>query len=156
MNPDDFEQQLQRQALQPPPAAWREEILQAARANIPTAVSGRESELLTGWRALLARIPLAWGAVAALWLVILGVNSFMAGPAIATIASTSAPAPRDAMTVWNLQRTGESLLANRLTDGPDLVPFQAQPTAPPRPRSDRRRDDGFGTFYPEANIQTIA
>lgn len=154
MNPDDFEKQLQRQSLQQPPAAWREEILAAARANIRTTGPAGESDLLSGWRALLARIPLAWGAVAALWLVIIGVNSLMSGPAI--MVSASSLAPREAMVVWRLQRAQTSLLANGLTDFPDLSPHQETPNASPRPRSDRRRDDGLGELGATSKLSTIA
>lgn len=155
MKMDNFEKRLQRQPLRQPPAAWREEILASARANIPTSGHACTSELLTGWRALLARIPAAWGAVAALWLVILGVNSLLSGPAITKIASTPGPASHEPMTVWNLQRAEYSLLANHQTDSPDLAPAPRQPAVPPPPRSDIRRDDGFGGFVP-GQLTTLA
>ena len=106
MNPDDFEQQLQRQSLRQPPAAWREEILAAARANIRPARSATESDWLVGWRAFLARIPLAWGAVAAVWAVIIGANLLMAGPSIAAthlMAIISRLTPQDTGKVFDWQ-----------------------------------------------------
>ncbi len=144
MNPDDFEKQLQRQPLRQPPAAWRGEILAAARANIRATQRPAEAGLLASWRALLTRFPVAWGAVAALWLVIIGANSLLSGPSIST--SASAPANNATMTAWSLQRVQVSLLANGLTDFPDIAPPRETPSAPPRPRSERRRDDGFGGF----------
>jgi hypothetical protein len=156
MNPDDFEKQLQRQPSCQPPAAWREEILTAARSNIRAPRRAGESDLLTGWRALLARIPLAWGAVAALWLVIIGVNSLMSGPVITVIASTPAPPQREAMTVWSLQRAEIGLLANGLADAPDIAPRRETPGVPPRPRSDRRRDDGFSELGTTLRHSTLA
>jgi hypothetical protein len=157
MNTDDFEKQLERQSLRQPPAAWREEILAAACASIPASAPARESELLAGWRALLARIPLAWGAVAALWLVIIGANSLMSGPAIKMVAKSSAPASarHEPMTVWNLQRAEVGLLANRLTGAPDVEPMRVSPNAPPRPRSDRRREEGFGGFETPPQLSTL-
>lgn len=143
MNTDDFEKRLQHQPLQQPPATWRGEILTAAHANLPTSAIVRESELLAGWRALLARIPVAWGAVAALWLIIIGTNALMSGPAITVMASSSASAPREGMTVWQWQRMEAGLLANGPTDFPDLAPPRETPAAPPRPRSDRRREEGL-------------
>ncbi len=157
MNSDDFEKQLQRTPLQPPPAAWRAEILAAAHANIrSTTASIPEAGLLASWRALLARIPLAWGAVAALWLVIIGVNSLMSGPAITVIARSSTPVQHEPMTVWNLQRAEARLLANEQTDPIEFTPRREAPAALPSPRSDRRREDGFGGFECREQSTTVA
>jgi len=154
MNPDDFEKQLQHQPLRQPPAAWREEILTIARANISKSASARESELLAGWRVWLARFPVAWGAVAALWLVIIGANSLVSGPSIAV--SASAPAPRATLATWSLQRAQVNLLANGFGDFPDLAPPRETPSAPPRPRSERRRDDGLGETATPSNLSAFA
>ena len=155
MKTDDFEKRLQCQPLQTPPAAWREEILTAARANLRKPESVEEAGLLTGWRALLARIPVAWGAVAALWLVIIGANSLMSGPASTMVASSPGPASHEPMTVWNLQRAEYSLLVNHQTDAPELSPAPRRPAVPPPPRSDIRRDGGFGSFVP-GHLTTLA
>jgi len=144
MNPDNFEQQLQRQPLRPPPAAWRDEILATARANVRRPVSKDEADLVTGWRAFLARIPQAWGAVAAVWAVIIGVNLLMAGPSVAIMAGSAGSAPPEKMTLWSLQRAEMSLLADHLTETPE--PARRPPAAAPTPRSDRRREEGFGGF----------
>ena len=146
MKPDDFEKQLQRQPLRQPPAAWREQILAATQANIPREKRVAETELLTGWRALLARIPVAWSAVAAVWLFIVGVNSWMSGPVITIATAAPSPASHEAMTVWNLQRAEIGLLANGMPEIPEFTPRRETPGTPPRPRSDRRREDGFGEF----------
>jgi len=152
MNPDDFEKQLERQSLRPPPTAWREEILAAARANIRPASHSAESDLLVGWRAFLARIPLAWGAVAAVWAVIIGVNLLISGPSVTIMAGSAGSAPQDRMTLWSLQRAEMSLLADHLTDDSDPAPR----IAPPRPRSDRRREEGFGGFEFRDQSTTVA
>ena len=76
MNPDDFEKQLQRQALQPPPAAWREQILQAARSSVPVASPSAAKcfSLATWWRELILPARYAWGALVAVWIVIAAVS----------------------------------------------------------------------------------
>lgn len=144
MNMDEFEKQLERQPLRKPPATWREEILASARVEI----RGGEATGVLGWlgdaRALLARMPVAWSAVAAIWLVIIGVNSLLSGPLEPAVAKTSAPAPHNELTVWNLRRMEMSLLANGPGSLPELAPPRSSPAAPPRPRSDRRSADGFG------------
>ena len=70
--PDDFEQRLRRSPPAPLPAAWRAEILSAARA----AAMQREPESCTKrlWSAAWWPSPWAWAGVASLWLVILGLN----------------------------------------------------------------------------------
>lgn len=144
MNADDFEKQTQRQSLAPLPAAWREEILTAARAHLPAKNVSRDPGLPAGWRALLSRIPVAWGAVAAIWLVMIGANWLVSGPG-GTVSSGASPG-RAMVTAWSVQRIQASLLASGLPDLPEIAPPRENPPAPPRPRSDRRRDDGLGDF----------
>jgi hypothetical protein len=144
MNTDDFEKQLQSQSLRQPPAEWREEILAAARANIRPDPQPRETGLLVGWRALLARFPIAWGAVAAIWLAIIGVNSWMSGPSTTSPTGGLAAAPVNSPSIWSLQRAEISLLADHLS--PVSEPRQRRQEPAPAPRSDRRREDGFGVF----------
>lgn len=146
MNTDDFEQKLQRQPLRQPPAALREEILTAAHAAICTNKTASESGWLADLRALLTRIPVAWSAVAAIWLVIIGVNSLLFVPSESAIAKTTTSPPQDALTVWNLRQVEIKLLANGPADLPGLVPRRSDPAVPPQPRSDRRREEGFGDF----------
>ena len=69
---DDFEQHLRRQPPAPLPAAWRAEILSAARAA--TAQSEPESRAARPWQAAWWPSPWAWASVAALWLVIFALN----------------------------------------------------------------------------------
>ena len=78
MSNNDFEKRLQRQAFQKIPAGWRAEILRAA-AEPPRVSENRASGsplglLSTLWRELVWRSRLAWGAVAAAWVVIVAVN----------------------------------------------------------------------------------
>jgi hypothetical protein len=154
MNKDDFEKQLERQSLRQPPAAWREAILATARANIRPASSATESDLLVGWRAFLARIPLAWGAVAAVWAVIIGVNLLMAGPSVAVMAGSANSTSQEKLTLWSLQRAEMSLLADHLIEPP--APAPRPPAVTPAPRSDRRREEGFGGLDGNWHYTTIA
>lgn len=63
---DRFEEQLQRQPFRRVPAAWRREILNAAPAP--------------SWREWLWPSPVAWGAVAAAWVLIVALQLAMPHP----------------------------------------------------------------------------
>ncbi len=65
---DDFEQFLKNQPLRAVPPEWRSEILAAASQG------GRKEIALPAWRGWLWPSPYAWGALAAVWVVILGLN----------------------------------------------------------------------------------
>src|ERR1039457_4444776 len=85
MNTEDFEKRLQRQPLRQIPGEWREEILSAAReASLPEhaprtthhvpAKASLLSTLHHQLSTLLWPHPTAWAGLAAVWLVILGIN----------------------------------------------------------------------------------
>jgi hypothetical protein len=153
---NDFEKRLERQVLRQPPKAWRKEILSAARANIRPGTNEGESSLLAGWRALLARIPLAWGAVAAIWLVIAGANRLMSGQTDIAPSRDSISMRHEAMTVWNLQRAEFDTLANDHIDLLDITPSPKPEVGPSRPRSERRKDCGLGELKPATiKLQTL-
>lgn len=151
MNTDYFEKQLERQSLRQPPAEWRGEILAAARANIRQEAPADEPGLLVGWRALLARIPVAWAAVAAVWAFILGVNLLISGPDFAAARGNPQPAP-DALAIWSLRNAELSLLADQSVDPP---PRPAPPAAP-APRSDHRRKEGWAELGRKHALSQIA
>ncbi|PYK58897.1 MAG: hypothetical protein DME21_14645, partial [Verrucomicrobia bacterium] len=77
MRPEDFEKQLQRQPLRKIPAEWRGEILDAARR----AHEPQPSQPASWWRALLWPCPQAWAGLAAVWVLILALNSVTREPA---------------------------------------------------------------------------
>lgn len=98
MSPDPFEEELARVPLRPPPPAWREEILTNV---LPASCRQRET---AGVRA--GRMPAApsaafgafcsfcrthlspgWSAVAAVWLVILGLNRLAASGDAPSVAA---------------------------------------------------------------------
>lgn len=74
MKPDDFESQLQRQPLRDLPAEWRTEILSAAQEAAAQTETANPSAPTSWWRELLWPCPQAWAGLAAVWVVILGLN----------------------------------------------------------------------------------
>ena len=105
MNPDDFEKHLQRQPLRQVPGEWREEILSAARqASLPqhaprtTHHAPPSPSLLSTLHPQLSTLlwphPAAWAGLAAVWLVILGLNLTTrdASPRLAKHAVAALPA----------------------------------------------------------------
>lgn len=80
MKPDDFEQRLRQQTWREAPPSWRAEILTAAQAAQSSHAPARR-KTGTGTSLIWEHIcfwlwpsPRAWGALAAVWLVILGGN----------------------------------------------------------------------------------
>jgi len=67
---NEFEKQLASQALKSVSAHWRAEILRDARAQATTDVPASSSRPLWWLRELLWPCPQAWGALAAIWIVI--------------------------------------------------------------------------------------
>ncbi len=121
MNFDDFESQLRRQPIRPLPAAWKAEILAAARrAGDPPAV--RRSSLGAVLRDWLWPHPVAWGGLAAAWVLIFGLNlaangdaPLVAWPATGSFASFG--------NYWQTQQR----LVSELLESPE-----AEPALPPR------------------------
>jgi hypothetical protein len=108
MNSDDFENQLKRQPLRPAPAAWRAEILEAARAAAFRAPGPEQDDagpFVPWWRAWLWPSPRAWAGLATVWLVILSIHALPASrpTEMAHSPSPSPPSPG----------TNKSLLAQR-------------------------------------------
>ena len=74
---NDFERKLRDTPLRPPPAEWRAEILAALPNHQPAA---------SRWHEWLWPPPLAWGTLAAIWIVLcaiefsLGTASVKPGP----------------------------------------------------------------------------
>jgi hypothetical protein len=144
MNTEDFEKRLQRQPLRQVPGEWRGEILSAARqASAPqhaprTTHHSRPSLLSTisyQLSTLLWPHPVAWAGLAAVWLVILGLNH-TTRDALPRLAKRSLPAAPQVFMAFQEQ---ERVLAELI--GPREAPVAERPKpAPPRPRSERRRE----------------
>jgi len=139
MKPDEFENMLRNQPLRQIPAGWRNEILASGRRpeSAPEAPN-------PGWRVFLNRFPLAWGALAALWALLLGIHILLAGPQARKAEANARSGHSDLMTIWNLQRSELSLLNERPADAE-----QPATAVPPRPHTERRRDGGYGDALAE-------
>jgi hypothetical protein len=67
---NEFEKQLANQPLKSVPPEWRAQILNEARARVPREVPASSAQPLSWLRELLWPNPQAWGALAAVWIVI--------------------------------------------------------------------------------------
>ena len=87
--PDALEVRLRRTPLAPPPSAWRAEILAAAEkaGAASAAATAQDRDQPRGAWARLRAIPGEWMAVAALVLLVVGLN----WPAVADLARSDAP-----------------------------------------------------------------
>ncbi len=134
MNTDNFERKLSQRNLRQAPAEWREEILRAAN-RAAECDSGRARQpwlaLLTQrFTSLLWPSPKAWGALAALWIVALGINLSLREPERTVARAANVPSP-EAMAQLEQQRR----LLVELIGRP---PLQAELKFLPRPHSERR------------------
>jgi hypothetical protein len=132
-DPDDFERQLARQPLRHLPTAWREEILNAAAelgwqemsSPEPTRAGSNRSWLYE----LLWPCPQAWAGLAAVWFVVLVLNSTQDGSAeVANLKSV-----QSSSSVLVALREQRRLLAELI--GPAAP---AEPAFVPRPRGQRQ------------------
>jgi hypothetical protein len=145
MNTDDFEKRLERQPLRQMPGEWREEILSAARqASLPEHAPRATQHALPS-RSLLSTLyhqlstllwphPVAWAGLAAVWLVILGIN-LTTRDASTLVAKHAAPVSPQVFMAFQEQ---ERLLSELI--GPRETPVAERPKPRlPRPRSEGRR-----------------
>ena len=138
MNTDNFESRLQRQPLRQAPPEWRAEILAAARAvaSEHATRNTQQASPLSALRdqlvALLWPRPLAWAGLAAIWLLILGLNASTPAPTTRLARRTAPPSPQVFMAFQEQAR----LLAELI--GPRDIPAAVKPrTGGARPRSER-------------------
>jgi hypothetical protein len=139
MEPDNFEQQLERQKIRQVPEAWRDEILSAAQQAYQT----KQSPSFGSWRttlyslkeqvlALLWPSPKAWAALAAGWLLIAVVNVQTSDR---TIAVGSQNATKEFVTSWKEQ---ERLLSEVIGAKESPEPVAENPKPAPRRRSEQK------------------
>ena len=128
MNPDDFEKRLEHQRLRPIPGAWRGEILDAARRARDHQLSTITSQPSCGWREFLWPCPQAWAGLAAVWVLIVVLNSVTHEPASAAKGPNAPRAPEVLMALRDHRR----LLAELIES-----PMEVEPPKPsvPGPRS---------------------
>jgi len=128
MNTDDFEKKLERQPMRAVPAGWRAQILREAVA----AVSDRrslaqykrrsETAATAWWRELLWPRPMAWGSLAATWVVIAAL--YLATPPTPVLtAKQQTPLSRETMQCLAEQRREMAALL----DSADERPASQQP-----------------------------
>ena len=135
MNRDEqFEQRLLRQPLREIPSTWREEILDAASSAAGSRPSTFDPRPAPWWRELFWPHPTAWAALAAVWLVVLGLNFVSREPSSRTLARQVAP-PSPQMR--ELLKQQERLFAELV--GPIEKPqADRSKLTGPQPRSSRR------------------
>lgn len=137
----DFEKRLQREIPRQVPPAWREEILTVARqaeVSRRPAPATRHSLLarfIQQFSALTRPQRAAWGSLAAVWLVIMGLNLAARDSSTTAQIQTFTPPSPQALAAWRQQRRE---LAG-LTDPASVRPIVTPPKqAFPQPRSNRR------------------
>ena len=138
MNPSEFEKRLQRTPLRQPPTEWRKEILAASERNRHTnAVRG--PTCAATWQRKLRELfwphPIAWGAIAALWMAIALVRLALQEPASTPQPHFVAVSP-GVPTVMELQR---QLLVDRNTPG-ENPRTKPEPSLPPQSCIERRHE----------------
>ena len=116
---DQFEQLLKSQSLRDVPSAWRAEILASASAVGQEPVAGAK-----GWRGWLWPSPYAWGGLAAVWLVIIGLNAAAQPGANAQMTRGPAPTEQEVLTAMaERQRELEEFFPKaKVTAAPPPVP----------------------------------
>lgn len=128
MNSDDFEQRLQRQPLRPLPPEWRADILAAARAGtVPSPLPPRPSSLVCLLRDWLWPHPLAWGALAAGWALVVVLNSAAGGPVLTAMG----PLPPSAV-AWAARAAALDESFVGVPSEPLALPPRRVPNAPVR------------------------
>jgi hypothetical protein len=136
---DQFERRLQNQTPRPVPPAWREEILRSARSAAASAPAPAGNGLslpstLSAWLgSLLWPHPRAWAGLAALWLIVAGLNLATHEPAGHEVAERPR---RPSSQMRELLRQQEQLLAELV--GPIGKAEADRPKPAPQPRSQRR------------------
>ena len=158
-NDEQFENRLRRQPLRPIPPAWRGEILTASAARQPAAAARRGDEgapaLVAGWRLLFARMPLAWAALAALWVGMIGVNLTMPGPMISVAMEAPASARVSVLASWDSPLADFDVASDSTLPRPKASPNSAPSDVPSRPRSERRRGMDVGEMHPDVTFHLI-
>ncbi|MGD0260399.1 MAG: hypothetical protein ABSD29_11315 [Verrucomicrobiota bacterium] len=145
MNLDDFEKRLERQPLRQMPGEWREEILSAARQASLAQHATRTTHHVAPSPSLLSTIiyqlstilwphPTAWAGLAAVWVVILGIN-LTTRDASQEVAERASPVSPQVFLAFQEQ---ERLLTELI--GPRETPVAERPKpVVPQPRSERRK-----------------
>jgi hypothetical protein len=134
MKNDPFENQLRGQLLRPPPANWRKDILTAAATQAGHASPASPQPASSWWRTLLWPAPHAWAGLAAMWVLIIGLQfSSDEKPAVPQKAQASPPRQVE-YAMREKQRVFAELMSQMDTD----VAVEPPKKFVPRPRSEGR------------------
>lgn len=132
MNTDDFEKCLVRQPVRQIPADWKNEILQAAQAAVPTRVS-RLATLRSQLFAVLWPHPKAWAGLASVWLLIVA-SHFYNSDRGATVTKNSPPPSPELLLALKQQRHELA----KLIEPAATLDADRRKTFSPGPRSEAR------------------
>ena len=152
MNIDDLEKRLQRQPLRQIPAEWRGEILSACAPMQKAPIAGS----IPLWRLLFARFPVAWGALAAVWIALIAINFLLFGSARVLSTHQRVAKADEPLSIRRLQSAELRQLAGGDQSISRKFPANLPATTPRSPRSERRRDEAFGEFLAEPPADFIA
>lgn len=119
MKPDRFEEELSRQPLREIPADWRAEILGYAQATVATTPV-ESPRWKFSWRELFWPCPQAWAGLAAVWVLVVGME-LGSVPANQSVLATSSQPSLELQLVWREQR---ELLSGLLSDRVEPVATQ--------------------------------
>lgn len=136
MNTDDFEKRLQQQPMRQIPAEWRHEILQNAKSSLLSRQSPSVTHQTPWWKDLLWPCPQAWVGLAAVWLVILGLNFEFKSHQAPQLAKNSTPVPDFLAIMQEQQRLMTELVDSHqpaVAERPKMFRFG--------PRSQYRREE---------------
>ena len=130
---NEFEQRLRQVPLKASPPDWRAEILAAAQPVTPTVARDLPRRAVQPWwQTLFWPHPKAWGGLAAVWLIILGLQLSQRDDAP---VRTEKSAPPSAETLVEL-RQQQRMLAELL--GAHELPTADRPkTTSPQPHAQR-------------------
>lgn len=98
---DEFERQLSRQPLRPPPPGWRAEIL---------ACAGKIAAPDWTWRDWLWPSPAAWGALAAVWIAFFALGASQATDPMPHPRLLAAPSMPDSLYAFAPGRDFDALI----------------------------------------------
>ena len=85
MSNDDFEKQLGTAPFKRVPETWRRDILHTANVKRQAGIPEQPDAGFGWWKNWLWPRPLAWGALASVWLFILASSLITAGPGANTV-----------------------------------------------------------------------
>ena len=127
MKTDDFERRLSEQPMKALPQEWRAEIL----GNVQPCAKATPTRKAGGWHEWFWPSPVAWGALAAMWVAAICLNAVSREP-----VSKQAKADRPVVT-WQmaLNRQRELEAALSMFDEPP-APVDRPKSFVPKPRSE--------------------